>query len=108
MSPYPRKGMVEVETSDARSPAAGKEPAPALRLQGVRKSYGSVVAVAEVDLTVKRGEFFTLLGPSGSGKTTLLRLVAGFERPDSGRIELDGRDVTGLPPFPRETNPVFQ
>jgi ABC-type Fe3+/spermidine/putrescine transport system ATPase subunit len=64
--------------------------APALKLTGVRKSYGQVVAVAGVDLEVGEGEFFTLLGPSGSGKTTLLRLIAGFERPDAGRIELEG------------------
>jgi putative spermidine/putrescine transport system ATP-binding protein len=81
---------------------------PALRLVGVRKSYGSVVAVDGVDLTVERGEFFTLLGPSGSGKTSLLRLIAGFERLDAGRIELDGRDVSGLPPYLRATNTVFQ
>jgi len=81
---------------------------PALRLQGVRKSYGQVVAVAGVDLTVEEGEFFTLLGPSGSGKTTLLRLIAGFERPDAGRIELGGRDVTSTPPYLRDTNTVFQ
>jgi len=74
----------------------------------VRKSYGHVVAVAGVDLTVEEGEFFTLLGPSGSGKTTLLRLIAGFERPDAGRIELGGRDVTSMPPHLRETNTVFQ
>jgi putative spermidine/putrescine transport system ATP-binding protein len=67
-----------------------------------------VVAVAGVDLAVEEGEFFTLLGPSGSGKTTLLRLVAGFERPDRGRIELGDRDVTSLPPHLRETNTVFQ
>ena len=59
-----------------------------IRLRGVRKSYGHVLAVAGVDLTVQTGEFFTLLGPSGSGKTTLLRLIAGFESPDAGRIEL--------------------
>src|SRR5260221_949653 len=87
-----RQRMVEVETSEASSPAAGRGRAPALRLIGVHKSYGSVVAVAGVDLAVERGEFFTLLGPSGSGKTSLLRLIAGFERPDEGRIELDGRD----------------
>jgi putative spermidine/putrescine transport system ATP-binding protein len=61
-----------------------------------------------VDLVVEEGEFFTLLGPSGSGKTTLLRLIAGFERPDAGRIELGGRDVTSVPPNLRNTNTVFQ
>ncbi len=80
----------------------------ALRLQGIRKSYGPVVAVDGVDLEVEEGEFFTLLGPSGSGKTTLLRLIAGFERADAGHIELGGRDVTGVPPNLRETNTVFQ
>jgi putative spermidine/putrescine transport system ATP-binding protein len=83
-------------------------PSAALRLQGIRKNYGSVVAVAGVDLVVDEGEFFTLLGPSGSGKTTLLRLIAGFERPDAGKIELAGRDVTGVPPYARQTNTVFQ
>jgi len=67
-----------------------------------------VVAVAGVDLVIEDGEFFTLLGPSGSGKTTLLRMIAGFERPDAGRIELGGRDVTSLPPHMRDTNTVFQ
>jgi putative spermidine/putrescine transport system ATP-binding protein len=67
-----------------------------------------VVAVAGVDLVIDEGEFFTLLGPSGSGKTTLLRMIAGFERPDAGRIELGGRDVTSLPPHLRDTNTVFQ
>jgi putative spermidine/putrescine transport system ATP-binding protein len=81
---------------------------PALRLRGVKKSYGHVVAAAGIDLVVEEGEFFTLLGPSGSGKTTLLRLIAGFERPDAGTIELGGRDVTTLPPYMRQTNTVFQ
>jgi putative spermidine/putrescine transport system ATP-binding protein len=85
-----------------------QEAPPALRLDNVKKNYGPVVAVAGVDLVVKEGEFFTLLGPSGSGKTTLLRMIAGFERPDSGRIELGGRDVTSLPPHLRDTNTVFQ
>jgi len=81
---------------------------PALKLDGIRKNYGTVAAVAGVDLVVDEGEFFTLLGPSGSGKTTLLRLIAGFERPDSGKIQLGGRDVTDVPPYARETNTVFQ
>jgi putative spermidine/putrescine transport system ATP-binding protein len=75
---------------------------------GVSKRYGEVVAVDSLDLEVKRGEFFTLLGPSGSGKTTTLRMIAGFEEPDTGQVELDGRDVTGLPPYDRSVNTVFQ
>lgn len=80
----------------------------ALRLEGVSKRYGRVLAVDNLSLTIAEGEFFTLLGPSGSGKTTLLRMIAGFERPDSGRIELGGRDVTAVPPYARATNTVFQ
>jgi putative spermidine/putrescine transport system ATP-binding protein len=79
-----------------------------VRLSGVRKTYGEVVAVDRVDLEVRRGEFFTLLGPSGSGKTTCLRMIAGFERPDEGTVELDGQDVTRLPPDERDVNTVFQ
>ena len=61
-----------------------------VRLTGLRKAYGAVVAVDGVDLDVGRGEFFTMLGPSGSGKTTTLRLIAGFEQPDAGTVELGG------------------
>ncbi len=81
---------------------------PIVQLEGVAKSYGGAVALSRLDLTVYAGEFFTLLGPSGSGKTTTLRLIAGFERPDSGRILLDGQDVAALPPFERAVNTVFQ
>jgi putative spermidine/putrescine transport system ATP-binding protein len=84
------------------------DAAPAVRLAAVRKTYGEVVAVDGVDLEIPKGEFFTLLGPSGSGKTTTLRLIAGFERPDEGRVELGGRDVTGTPPYARDVNTVFQ
>ena len=79
-----------------------------VRLVGVSKHYGEVAAVEGLDLEVKRGEFFTLLGPSGSGKTTTLRMIAGFEEPDTGRVELAGKDVTGLPPYDRSVNTVFQ
>jgi putative spermidine/putrescine transport system ATP-binding protein len=82
--------------------------APDIRLAGLVKSYGEVVAVRHVDLDVAQGEFFTLLGPSGSGKTTTLRLIAGFERPDGGRIELQGSDVSQVPPYSRNVNTVFQ
>jgi putative spermidine/putrescine transport system ATP-binding protein len=90
------------------SAAAMPAARAAVRLEAVRKLYGDVVAVAGVDLEIAAGEFFSLLGPSGSGKTTTLRMIAGFERPDEGRIELGGEDVTGLPPNERDVNTVFQ
>ncbi len=82
--------------------------APAVRLTGIRRTYGEVVAIEGLDLDIGDGEFFTLLGPSGSGKTTTLRVIAGFERPDSGRVELQGRDVTRVAPSERPVNTVFQ
>jgi putative spermidine/putrescine transport system ATP-binding protein len=81
---------------------------PAVKVTGLRKAYGDVVALEQLDLEVRAGEFFTLLGPSGSGKTTTLRLIAGFERPDAGTVELDGIDVTRRPPYERGLNTVFQ
>jgi putative spermidine/putrescine transport system ATP-binding protein len=92
-------------TDAAGDPAAA---AAAVHVSGLRKRYGDVVALAGVDLVIRAGEFFTLLGPSGSGKTTLLRLIAGFERPDAGRIELGDSDVTRVPPYARNVNTVFQ
>jgi putative spermidine/putrescine transport system ATP-binding protein len=77
-------------------------------LSGIRRVYGDVVAVAGVDLDIAAGEFFTMLGPSGSGKTTTLRVIAGFERPDAGRVELQGSDVTQVAPSQRAVNTVFQ
>ena len=79
-----------------------------VRVAGLRKSYGEVTAVDGVDLEIGRGEFFTLLGPSGSGKTTTLRVIAGFELPDEGKVELGGKDVSRLPPYARDVNTVFQ
>jgi putative spermidine/putrescine transport system ATP-binding protein len=79
-----------------------------VRLVGLRKRYGDVTAVDGIDLDIGRGEFFTMLGPSGSGKTTTLRVIAGFERPDEGTVELRGQDVSRLPPYARNVNTVFQ
>jgi putative spermidine/putrescine transport system ATP-binding protein len=82
---------------------------PIVRFSGVRKSYDGVsLVVKDLDLDIARGEFLTLLGPSGSGKTTTLMMLAGFEAPTAGRIELSGRDITGLPPYQRGIGVVFQ
>jgi spermidine/putrescine transport system ATP-binding protein len=77
-------------------------------LYGVTKKFGTMVAVDDVTITVRRGEFFSMLGPSGCGKTTSLRMIAGFEEPDAGSVELTGRDIVGVPPFKRNVNTVFQ
>lgn len=84
---------------------------PAVRLRALRKEFPGtppVVAVDGVDLDIAAGEFFSMLGPSGSGKTTVLRMIAGFEEPTSGTVELGGTDVTATPPFRRDVNTVFQ
>jgi putative spermidine/putrescine transport system ATP-binding protein len=99
---------LQERTSEERPLDAQPGAATAVRLDGLRKTYGEVVAVDGVDLEILAGEFFTLLGPSGSGKTTTLRLIAGFERPDEGRVELGGRDVSDVPPYARDVNTVFQ
>jgi putative spermidine/putrescine transport system ATP-binding protein len=102
----------------AADPSTGKGGRPhiataspgtsAVRLEGVEKRFGDVVAVAGIDLDVADGEFFAMLGPSGSGKTTTLRMIAGFELPTAGRILLHGEDVSRRPPFERDVNTVFQ
>ena len=83
-------------------------PPAAVRLSNVVKRFGEFVAVDSIDLEVQDGEFFSLLGPSGCGKTTTLRMIGGFEQPTSGLIELQGTDVTWLPPYRRNVNTVFQ
>src|SRR4051795_13010434 len=91
-----------------RSRLATPSAPPDISLAGLRKQFGDVAAVDDVHLDIAKGEFFTMLGPSGSGKTTTLRLIAGFERPDAGRVSLGGIDVTDLPPYERDVNTVFQ
>lgn len=84
------------------------DDSPAIRLRSLTKSFGNLKAVDDLDLDIRPGEFFSMLGPSGSGKTTVLRLIAGFEQPTSGSIELFGEDVTARAPFDRHVNTVFQ
>ncbi|MBA3877243.1 MAG: polyamine ABC transporter ATP-binding protein [Anaerolinea sp.] len=81
---------------------------PALVLRGLEKSFGDVPAVDGVDLEVRQGEFITLLGPSGSGKTTTLRMIAGFTRQSAGTIEIDGADMSQVPPYRRDVGMIFQ
>ena len=81
---------------------------PILEIDGVSKRFGATVVAEDLSLRVHRGEFFTFLGPSGSGKSTILRMVAGLERPDRGRILIDGRDVAAVPPWHRHLGMVFQ
>ena len=84
------------------------DTAPAIRLTALRKAFGENIAVDGVDLTVPDGQFFSILGPSGSGKTTVLRMIAGFELPTAGTVELGGADVTRAAPFQRDVSTVFQ
>ncbi|MHA7286238.1 ABC transporter ATP-binding protein [Arthrobacter sp. MDT3-44] len=92
------------QTSRRKTAPAG----PAIRLVGLSKRFGETTAVDSVDLEIRSGEFFSMLGPSGSGKTTVLRLIAGFELPTAGVIELEGKDVSARAPFERDVNTVFQ
>ena len=79
-----------------------------MRIQKVTKKFGDFTAVDDVSLDIYKGELFCLLGGSGCGKSTLLRMLAGFETPTAGRIEIDGQDMAGLPPYERPTNMMFQ
>ena len=101
------------EASPAAPPrAAGPRPAPGtrayIRIESLTKSFEGIRAVDDLSLDVAEGEIFCLLGGSGSGKSTLLRMLAGFERPDAGRIEIDGQDMTAVPPWDRPVNMMFQ
>ncbi len=93
---------------DDRQEAAEPEIPPLLELAGVGKTFGETVAVAPLDLTVNRGDFFAILGPSGCGKSTLLKMIGGFVQPTSGNIRIDGEDITRLGPEKRPVNMVFQ
>lgn len=97
-----------MKAAHGSTPAVPDAKSGSVGLISIRKSFGDVQAVDGLDLEVGSGEFLTLLGPSGCGKTTTLRLIAGFERPDSGRIELDGRNVARVPSYKRPVNTVFQ
>jgi putrescine transport system ATP-binding protein len=104
MGPPEQAHTVERGRDDAQVAPAR----PLLRFDNVTRRYGRVAAVEGLSLDIRAGEFFALLGPSGCGKTTLLRLAAGFERPDAGRVLLDGADLAGTPPHRRPVNMMFQ
>ncbi len=112
--PEERLAVEPMTPSPGATAAAGLRTADdalrsgAVALESLHKRFGETVAVDGIDLLIADGEFFSMLGPSGSGKTTTLRLIAGFEEPTSGRVVLAGRDVTGVPPFDRDVNTVFQ
>src|SRR5438309_127814 len=103
-----REATLTQSLAQSESERTAGTPSPAVRLAGVVKRFGEVVAVDGVDLEIRAGEFFSLLGPSGSGKTSCLRMIAGFEAPTEGRVFLGGRDVTDLAPYERDVNTVFQ
>ena len=98
--------------ASATTPESAHEPTGEddryISLEGITKKFGVITAVDDVTLDIKRGEFFALLGPSGCGKTTLLRMLAGLEAPTSGRILIDGQDITDVPPYDRPVNMMFQ
>jgi putrescine transport system ATP-binding protein len=100
-----KKPQLAIDTRPWRDPGKNK---PFVRIRNVTKKFGDVSAVHEVSLDIYKSELFCLLGGSGSGKSTLLRMLAGFEQPTSGTIEIDGQDMTGVPPYHRPVNMMFQ
>ena len=99
-----KKPQIAADTRPWRDPKAK----PFVRIKNVTKKFGDVAAVSDVSLDIYKGELFCLLGGSGSGKSTLLRMLAGFEQPTAGRIEIDGQDMTEVPPYNRPVNMMFQ
>jgi putrescine transport system ATP-binding protein len=99
-----RKPQIAADTRPWRDPNAK----PFVRIRDVTKKFGDVLAVSDVSLDIFKGELFCLLGGSGSGKSTLLRMLAGFEEPTAGSIEIDGQDMAGVPPYRRPVNMMFQ
>jgi putrescine transport system ATP-binding protein len=100
--------MNETATVATAKPWVTGGAPPFVRIQKITKKFGDFTAVNDVSLDIWQGELFCLLGGSGCGKSTLLRMLAGFERPTEGRIEIDGQDMTGIPPYERPTNMMFQ
>ncbi len=100
--------MSSQPTPAASQPAASTPDSAYVRIEDVSKKFGDFTAVDHVSLDIRRGEIFCLLGGSGSGKTTLLRMLAGFETPTTGRIEIDGQDLGKVPPYERPVNMMFQ
>lgn len=100
--------MTQLRPASSEQSWAAPEEEPIVRIENVTKTFGSTYAVDDISLTIHRGEFFSLLGASGCGKTTLLRMLGGFETPTSGRIYIDGQDVTDVPPYLRPINMMFQ
>ena len=100
--------MNQIHSATQEQSWATSEEEPIVRIENVTKTFGSTYAVDDISLNIHRGEFFSLLGASGCGKTTLLRMLGGFETPTSGRIYIDGQDVTHVPPYLRPINMMFQ
>jgi putrescine transport system ATP-binding protein len=108
MSQFARNLQDQVTRAEKGESEVHEQPKPIIQIQNVTKRFGNFVAVNDVSLTIYEGELFSLLGGSGCGKTTLLRMLAGFERPSSGQILIDGQDMTAVPPFERPVNMMFQ
>jgi spermidine/putrescine transport system ATP-binding protein len=97
-----------LEVAAAVAPVREPDDDDVIGIERVTKRFGDFAAVEEADFAIRRGEFFSMLGPSGCGKTTTLRMIAGFEQPSAGRITLEGKDVSRVPPYKRNVNTVFQ